>query len=129
MFTTKCWLTQMLEIAALAFNKIVLLFFYNIKHLKFQSSNTTDHWSNKNTHIDYWVVRMQYQQKIFYTSFNFSATTTYHEGQVKKMNDFLKMFSQIHLWITENRDNHVVIKVQIIFSNWSKMFPKRSFWK
>ena len=72
---------------------------------------------------------MQYQQKFFYTSFNFSATTTYHEGQLKKMNDFLKMFSQIHLWITENRDNHVVIKVQIIISNWSKMFPKRSFEK
>ena len=64
----------MLEIAALAFNKIVLLFFYNIKHLKFQSSNTTDHWSNKNTHIDYWVVRMQYQKSFFYTSFNLSAT-------------------------------------------------------
>ena len=55
----------MLEIAALAFNKIVLLFFYNIKHLKFQSSNTIDHWSNKNTHIDYWVVRMQYQKSFF----------------------------------------------------------------
>ena len=55
----------MLEIAALAFNKIVLLFFYNIKHLKFQSSNATDHWSNKNTHIDYWVVRMQYQKSFF----------------------------------------------------------------
>ena len=65
MFTTKCWLTQMIEIAAMAFNKIVLLFFYNIKHLKFQSSNTTDHWSNKNTHIDYWVVRMQYQKSFF----------------------------------------------------------------
>ena len=69
---------------------------------------------------------MQYQQKIFYTSFNFSATTTYHEGQVKKMNDFLKMFSQIHLWITENPDDHVVIKVHMIISNWSKMFPKWS---
>ena len=65
MFATKCWLTHVLEIAAMAFNKIILLFFYNIKHFKFQSSNTTDHWSNKNTHIDYWVVRMQYQKSFF----------------------------------------------------------------
>ena len=129
MFATKCWLTHVLEIAALAFNKIILLFFYNIKHFKFQSSNTTDHWLNKNTHVDYWVFRMQYQQNLFYTSFNLSATTTYHEGQIKKMIDFLKIFSQIHLWITENPDDHVVIKVQMIISNWSKMFPKRSFWK
>ena len=70
---------------------------------------------------------MQYQQNPFYTSFNLSATTTYHEGQIKKMIDFLKIFSQIHLWITENPDDHVVIKVQMIISNWSKMFPKRSF--
>ena len=129
MFATKCWLTHVLEIAALAFNKIILLFFYNIKHFKFQSSNTTDHWLNKNTHVDYWVFRMQYQQNLFYTSFNLSATTTYHEGQIKKMIDFLKIFSQIHLWITENPDDHVVIKVQMIISNWSKMFPKQSFWK
>ena len=70
---------------------------------------------------------MQYQQNLFfYTSFNLSATTTYHEGQIKKMIDFLKIFSQIHLWITENPDDHVVIKVHKIISNWSKMFPKWS---
>ena len=93
----------MIEIAAMAFNKIVLLFFYNIKHLKFQSSNTIDHWSNKNTHIDYWVVRMQYQKSFFYTSFNLSATC-YN-------------FS----WRTDKENERI--------SNWSKMFPKQSFWK
>ena len=118
----------MIEIAAMAFNKIVLLFFYNIKHLKFQSSNTMI-IDQTRIHTSITELLECNIKNLFFTHHSIRRlyTTTFHEGQIKKMNDFLKIFSQIHLWITENPDDHVVIKVQMIISNWSKMFPKRSF--
>ena len=122
MFTTKCWLTQMIEIAAMAFNKIVLLFFYNIKHLKFQSSNTTDHWSNKNTHIDYWVVRMQYQKSFFLhiiqlVGYILTVCCRIFQSKPKNPRGLLIFLSEYMLYQSEFvKKNHLSTELQKFYS-------------
>ena len=79
----------MLEIAALAFNKIVLLFFYNIKHLKFQSSNTMIIDQTRiHTSITE-LLECNIKNLFFYTSFNLSATYYNFSWRTDKENERL----------------------------------------